>query len=127
MEKLIILINFISLKKLFFIFIFAIGLTNLTTAQLRLSGDPISGNSKLLRFYPNPAVVSVNFDFQRNYSSNKYALSIFNFMGKRVFELKNISSRTSINLDDFYRGIYIYQLRDKNGVILESGKFQVQK
>lgn len=94
---------------------------------MKFSADAFSGNSKLLKFYPNPAVVSINFDFQRNYSNNKYSLSIFNFMGKKVFELKNISSKTSINLDDFYRGIYIYQLRDKNSVILESGKFQVQK
>jgi len=48
-------------------------------------------------------------------------------MGKKVFEQKNISPKNIVNLEDFYRGIYIYQLRDKNGLILESGKFQVVK
>jgi len=48
-------------------------------------------------------------------------------MGKKVYELKNMPSRININLEDFYRGIYIYQLRNKNGNIIESGKFQVVK
>ena len=68
----------------------------------------------------------INFDFQRGYDAS-YSLLIFNFMGKKIYELKNTPSRININLEDFYRGIYIYQLRDKSGIILESGKFQVIK
>jgi hypothetical protein len=48
-------------------------------------------------------------------------------MGKKVYEVKNTAPRITINLDDFYRGIYVFQLRDKNGLILETGKFQVVK
>jgi hypothetical protein len=48
-------------------------------------------------------------------------------MGKKVYEIKNTPSRMNLSLSDFYRGIYIYQLRDKNGQMLESGKFQVAK
>ena len=29
--------------------------------------------------------------------------------------------------NDFYRGIYIFQLKDKNGKVVDSGKFQVSK
>ena len=68
----------------------------------------------------------INFDFQRGYN-NTYSLLIFNFMGKKVYELKNTPPTLNVNLEDFYRGIYIFQLRDKNGIILESGKFQVVK
>ena len=68
----------------------------------------------------------INFDFQKNVDKS-YSLQIFNFMGKKVYELKNLSSKMNIELNDFYRGIYIFQLRDKNGSILESGKFQVNK
>lgn len=82
--------------------------------------------SKILRFYPNPASVAISFDFQRNYN-NTYSLQIYNFMGKKVYDLKNTPSLIRIGLDDFYRGIYIFQLRDKNGQIIESGKFQVVK
>jgi len=95
-------------------------------AQLKNSFDPYSTGLKMLHFYPNPAVASINFEFQKGYN-NKYSLIIFNFMGKRVYELNNLSYKTFINLDGFYRGIYIYQLRGKNGAVLESGKFQVSR
>ena len=48
-------------------------------------------------------------------------------MGKRVYETKYTTPRMIISLNNLYRGIYVYQLRDKNGVIIESGKFQVIK
>ena len=48
-------------------------------------------------------------------------------MGKKVFEVIKMLPRTILFLEDFYRGIYIYQLRDKGGKIIESGKFQVVK
>ena len=35
--------------------------------------------------------------------------------------------RITIPLDDFYRGMYVYQLSDKDGKIIDSGKFQVVK
>ena len=46
-------------------------------------------------------------------------------MGKKVNEFKPGSDRINISLEGYYRGVYIYQLRDKNGKIVESGKFQV--
>ena len=88
--------------------------------------DQDYSTSKYIKFYPNPATAMINFDFQRGYDAS-YSLLIFNFMGKKIYELKNTPSRININLEDFYRGIYIYQLRDKSGIILESGKFQVIK
>jgi hypothetical protein len=48
-------------------------------------------------------------------------------MGKEVYELKATSPIVTVPLDEFYRGMYIYQLRDGNGAIIESGKFQVIK
>lgn len=48
-------------------------------------------------------------------------------MGKKVYDFKNASENTRVELNDFYRGIYIYQVRDKNGIVIDSGKFQVVK
>ena len=48
-------------------------------------------------------------------------------MGKKIIEQNNIPPRINLPLDDFYRGIYVYQLRDKEGKIIDSGKFQVVK
>ena len=85
--------------------------------------EPIA---KILRFYPNPATSLITFDFQRGYDKS-YNFQIFNFLGKKVYEVNNVTPKTIVNLSDFYRGVYIFQLRDKNSKIVDSGKFQVSK
>ncbi|MEP7256852.1 MAG: T9SS type A sorting domain-containing protein [Flavitalea sp.] len=82
--------------------------------------------TRIIKFYPNPATSIINFDFQKDYDRS-YNFQIFNFLGKKVFELNNVTPKTIVNLNDFYRGIYIFQLRDKNKKIVDSGKFQVSK
>ena len=81
---------------------------------------------KILRFYPNPATSAITFDIQKT-SEKTYTLQIFNFMGRKVHETENITPKTTINLSDYNRGLYIYQLKDASGKIVESGKFQVTK
>ena len=81
---------------------------------------------KTVKFYPNPAVNYINFEFEKNYD-NSYSLLIFNFIGKKVIELKISEQKITLPLTDYYRGVYIFQLRDKQGNIVESGKFQVAK
>lgn len=90
------------------------------------SQNNAESSNRIIKFYPNPASAFINFDFLRSYDVN-YTLFIFNFMGKKIIEIKNTPSRINLNLVDFYRGVYIYQLRDKNGIIMETGKFQVVK
>lgn len=91
--------------------------------QSALLSDPDTGT---VRFYPNPAVSIITFDFQKEYSKT-YSFQIFNFIGKKVYEAPAIDQKTIVNLSDFYRGVYIFQLRDQNGKIIKSGKFQVVK
>lgn len=82
--------------------------------------------AKVLKFYPNPAVNVINFEFLKPVQKD-LTLQVYNFIGKKVFELYGISQKTTVPLNDFYRGVYIFQLRDKSGRIVESGKFQVNK
>ncbi len=42
-------------------------------------------------------------------------------------DIKVTDQKITISLTDYYRGLYIFQLRDKQGNIIESGKFQVVK
>ena len=42
-------------------------------------------------------------------------------------DLKPAEEKITVPLTDFYRGVYIFQLRDAKGNIVESGKFQVVK
>ena len=81
---------------------------------------------KVLKFYPNPAISQINFEFKKSFDKG-YVLQIYNFIGKKVSETASLTSKTSVPLTDFYRGVYIFQLRDKTGRIVESGKFQVVK
>ena len=48
-------------------------------------------------------------------------------MGRKIYETAPATQRLFVNLDGFFRGVYIYQLRDKYGKIVDSGKFQVVK
>ena len=82
--------------------------------------------SRIIKFYPNPATSIINFDFQKDYDKS-YSFQIYSFVGKKVLELNNIAPKTIVNLADFYRGIYIFQLRDRHGKIIDSGKFQVAR
>lgn len=96
------------------------------TAQ---TGKPVSAPEpagKVVKFFPNPAVSVINFEFQHSLEKG-YSLQIYNFIGKKVAEITSLTSKTSINLNEFYRGVYIFQLRDRAGRIVESGKFQVAK
>lgn len=84
------------------------------------------GGTPIVRFYPNPATSFVSFDFQKSYDRG-YAIQVFSFLGKKMYEATNVGQKTTINLADFNRGIYIYQLYDRKGKLVESGKFQVAR
>ena len=81
---------------------------------------------KFIKFYPNPATTIINFEFQKGYDKT-FSFQIFNFLGKKVLELKNVVPINQVNLTDFTRGVYIFQLRDNSGKVVESGKFQASK
>ncbi|HSN08436.1 MAG TPA: T9SS type A sorting domain-containing protein [Hanamia sp.] len=111
------------MKKLFYIFIFIVGFQFSSNAQVkRVSNDDV----KTVKFYPNPASSFINFEFSENYNDS-YTLIIFNFIGKKVEDFKVTDQKITVSLTEFYRGVYIFQLRDKQGNIIESGKFQVVK
>ena len=107
-------------------YILAIILTALSAqSQTRLAATTTDQEVKLL-FYPNPAVSQITFSFEKGYDKT-YSFQIFNFIGKKVYETNNLQPKTTVDLTDFYRGVYIFQLRHPSGRIIDSGKFQVSK
>jgi hypothetical protein len=114
------------LKKILFILSITIGITCTSFAQSRTSSTDGDAHMKIINIYPNPATTVVNFSFQKEYS-RFYSIQILNSIGKNMYKAKNIPSFLSINLKDenFYRGVYIYQLLDRKGIVIESGKFLV--
>lgn len=108
-------------------------LTLILLVSLQVNGQsgttPTTGSAaytRIIKFYPNPATSIINFDFKKE-DDKSYNFQIYSFVGKKVFELNNVPSKTIVNLADFYRGIYIFQLRDRNGKVIDSGKFQVAR
>ena len=87
------------------------------------STDPVE---KQLKLYPNPATSYITIDFQKGFEKG-LSLQVFSFMGSKMYENQNVTERTTIDLADYNRGVYIYHLRDQNGRLLKSGKFQVSK
>ncbi len=113
------------MKRIFYILILIAGFHLSSKAQVK-QNQVATDVVKTVKFYPNPAVNFINFEFDKNYGSS-YDLVIFNFIGKKVSELKVTDQKITIPLTDYYRGVYIFQVRDKKGNITESGKFQVVK
>lgn len=84
--------------------------------------------TKTIKCYPNPAISFINFEFPDDYVSKNYVLQVYSFTGKKMYEMAvNNIKETLTFTNDYYRGIYIYQLQDKTGRIVETGKFQVTR
>jgi hypothetical protein len=83
--------------------------------------------SKVLRFFPNPATTVINFEFDKSVESTS-VIAIYSFYGKKMGEQRLSNKKVSFILDENYtRGLYVFQLRDQAGRLIESGKFQVSK
>ncbi|MBI1341463.1 MAG: T9SS type A sorting domain-containing protein [Terrimonas sp.] len=116
--------KFVSLRRIIPIWSIILLLAIQSNGQSRNLPNP--EGPKILKYYPNPATSFINFELQTS-EEKGLNLYVINFLGKQVYEQKNIQQRTIIDLSQFTRGVYIFQLRDMNGKAIESGKFQVSK
>lgn len=116
--------KFVSLRRILPI----VSIFLLTTIASQGQSRPVPGQEtpRVLKYYPNPATSFINFEIQPVNGTN-LNLYVINFLGKQVHESKITATRTTIDLSSFTRGVYIFQLRDGNGRVVESGKFQVSK
>ena len=116
------------MRKLYLIaLVFSALLVNSYVSDNASVGDLSDGTARYTHLYPNPATSYINFTFDKLVDKN-YTLQIFNFIGRKMTEVRISDAKLTITLDDNYlRGLYIYQLRDQSGRIIESGKFQVNK
>lgn len=81
---------------------------------------------RIINLYPNPATTYITFDLQGNFQRG-LSLQVFSFLGKKMYESKNLPQKTTLDLTEFNRGLYMYHLTDVTGKVIESGKFQVTK
>lgn len=113
----------ISFKRLFIFFLVAGACTLAFSFDLP---DQTSPSAQVIKCYPNPATSFVNFEFPKNIDKSN-TLLVFSFVGKKMTEVPVNNNKMTLTLNDYYRGVYVYQLRDKGGNIVESGKFSVIK
>ena len=89
--------------------------------------DNPADSAKIAHFYPNPATSYINFSFDKTVDKS-YTLQVYNFIGRKMNDIRVSDAKLTINFDDnYFRGLYVYQLRDNTGKIVESGKFQVNR
>ncbi len=111
------------MKKIYFIILLSVfTLGTKASVSGTVNGDG-SGSIKITRFYPNPASSFINFEFKN--ISEPCSIQIYNFLGKKVYTQVITGNKITIPLDNLYRGLYIYQLKDAFGNTEESGKFQI--
>jgi hypothetical protein len=110
------------MKKIYFLLLL-VTLSFCASAQER---QPTLQQVKV-KFYPNPATTVINFEFTKPAPDATYTLQVYSFIGKKVSEITVTNNKATLSLDNFFRGVYVFQLRDKTGKIIESGKFQVVK
>ena len=110
------------MKQIFYIFILVVFFATASKAQYKPI-TTIEPTTKYVNFYPNPAITNITFELQQYDQS--YTLQIFNFIGKKMIDIRADAPVINLSLTDFYRGLYIFQLRDRTGRTLDSGKFQV--
>lgn len=82
------------------------------------------GSERLIKMYPNPATSFITFDLQKDVDKG-LSIQLYSLIGKKMFETLNVKEKVTVSLEDFNRGVYIYHLIDRNGKLVESGKFQV--
>ena len=117
--------KFVSLRRILPILSFILLLATQAPAQPSRTLPP-DATSEKVKLYPNPATTYITFDLQSS-SQKGVSIQIYHFLGRKMYEAQNVNSKTTVNLDEFNRGVYIYHLRDQNGKLIESGKFQVSK
>ena len=105
----------------FYLIVLLVCFTTLADAQvvrpIETQHNAENTEIKVIKFYPNPATAFINFEFFKSVD-RRFSLQVFNFIGKKVYELNTVSQKTTIPLAEFYRGVYIFKLIDKKGRIV---------
>lgn len=112
------------MKQLVVLIFVAIASTGVSFAQKVWRSSAATENPVIVKFFPNPAITTLNFEFKLPVERGAM-LEVFSFLGRKMAALPVNSQRLVLNVTDFYKGIYVFQLVSPNGKVLETNKFQV--
>ena len=114
------------MRRLLPILFFTVLFAAKANAQAGRTGPSSEISDRIVKLYPNPATSFITFDLQKGYERGM-TIEIYSFVGKKMSNLSNAPQKTTIDLTEYNRGIYMYHLLDASGKVIESGKFQVTK
>lgn len=94
-------------------------------AQTGRPAAPVATGDEIVKTYPNPATSYITFELLKN--EKGLTLQVYSFLGRKMYETPNLQQKVTIDLSEYNRGLYMYQLLDATGKVVKSGKFQVSK
>jgi hypothetical protein len=118
--------KFVSLKRILPILSIILLMAVLPAKAQVSRTSPTTEASDKVKIYPNPATAYITFDMQGSYEKG-LAIEIYSFLGRKMYETQNVAERTTIDLAQYNRGVYIFHIKDQSGKVLQTGKFQVSK
>src|SRR6185436_14934011 len=95
-------------------------------AQSARTTPVADGTDPIVKLYPNPATTYITFDLQNGFQKG-LTIQLWSFLGRKMHESPNVNEKTTIDLSEFTRGVYIYYVLDQSGKVIKTGKFQVSK
>ena len=75
-----------------------------------------------LKVYPNPVSDVLNFDIDYNKAS---AVNVLDITGKLIETVSFDLNKAQVNVSNYNKGIYLYQVMTTEGELLKAGKFNV--
>lgn len=75
-------------------------------------------NKSSILLYPNPSsdIVNINYE-ESSFQSAKLNISILNSSGIIVQEISKINNNSTINVEEFSKGLYLFVIKDKQRII----------
>ena len=93
-------------------------------ASVVLGVDNINAPTVNVNVYPSPATTEVNFQIS-SLSTPIIRADIYDITGQKVNSYGIRNNFLSMSTQGYAAGLYFYQLYDKNGSLLKSGKFSI--
>ncbi|MGN6569193.1 MAG: T9SS type A sorting domain-containing protein [Flavipsychrobacter sp.] len=83
----------------------------------------LSSANDVVNVYPNPSTGNI---YLHSFTGEQLSWTAFNLNGQMIAN-KTFTGRESVNLSNIAGGMYFYNITDKNGQIIQRGKFTIAK
>ncbi|MCK6650321.1 MAG: T9SS type A sorting domain-containing protein [Bacteroidia bacterium] len=90
---------------------------------LVISTNDMEGISNNVTIYPNPASTNINFKSERDAEK----IELIDITGRKVGEYQLNENKVNIQTHNYSSGLYIYNLYNKEKVLIGRGKFEIAK